>query len=260
MTTAAIIDPRLGAIAARQPHPLLFATVSGAHLYGFPSPDSDYDLRGVHILPLANVVGLNTGPETIEESALVEGLELDLVTHDVAKFCALLLKRNGYVLEQLLSPLIVQTTPAHAELCALVPQLVTRHHSHHYFGFAATQWGLFEKEQPRRVKPLLYVYRVLLTGIHLMQTGEVEANLVRLNERFRLPYLPELIARKLAGPEHGALDDADVDVHRAEYERLRAALEEAHRASTLPESPAGRAALNNLLVRVRLDGPSGAGE
>ncbi|MDJ0688801.1 MAG: nucleotidyltransferase domain-containing protein [Xenococcaceae cyanobacterium MO_188.B32] len=29
-----------------QPYPLLFATISGAHLYGFPSPDSDYDLRG----------------------------------------------------------------------------------------------------------------------------------------------------------------------------------------------------------------------
>ena len=59
---------------------------------------------------------------------------------------------------------------------------MTRHHSHHYLGFAETQWNLFEKERPRRVKPLLYVYRVLLTGIHLMRTGEVEANLLRLNE------------------------------------------------------------------------------
>jgi predicted nucleotidyltransferase len=245
-------DPRLRAIADRQPHPLLFATVSGAHLYGFPSPDSDYDLRGVHVLPLAQVVGLDVGLETIEASALTDGLELDLVTHDVAKFCALLLKRNGYVLEQLLSPLVVRTTPAHAELCALAPQLVTRHHSHHYLGFAATQWGLFEKARPRRVKPLLYVYRVLLTGIHLMRTGEVEANLVQLNERFKLPYLSELIVRKLAGPEHGALEDADVAFHQAEYERLRAALEDAHRASDLPEAPGGRAALNDLLVRVRL--------
>ena len=40
----------------------------------------------------------------------------------------------------------------------------------------------------RRVKPLLYVYRVLLTGIHLMRTGEVEANLPILNEEFRLPF------------------------------------------------------------------------
>ena len=43
---------------------------------------------------------------------------------------------------------------------------------------------------PPRVKPLLYVYRVLLTGIHLMRTGEVEANLVTLNEEFRLPLHP----------------------------------------------------------------------
>ena len=246
------VAPRLHAIAAQQPHQLLFATVSGAHLYGFPSPDSDYDLRGVHILPLSRVVGLDPGPETIEVSEVVDGLELDLVTHDVHKFFGLLLKRNGYVLEQLTSPLVVYATPEHAELAALVPQLVTRHHSHHYLGFAATQWGLFEKEQPRRVKPLLYVYRVLLTGIHLMQTGQVEANLVHLNERFRLSYLPDLIARKLAGPEHGALDDADVAFHRAEYERLCAALEDAHRASSLPQAPSGRAALDELLIRLRL--------
>jgi uncharacterized protein len=246
------VDPRLHAIAARQPHRLLFATVSGAHLYGFPSPDSDYDLRGVHILPLARVVGLDPGPETIEVSEIVDGLELDLVTHDVHKFFGLLLKRNGYVLEQLSSPLVVHTTPEHAELVALILQLVTRHHSHHYLGFAATQWGLFEKELPRRIKPLLYVYRVLLTGIHLMRTGQVEANLVRLNEQFRLAYLPELIARKLAGPEHGALDDADVAFHRAEYERLCVALEDAHHASQLPLAPSGRAALDDLLIRLRL--------
>ncbi|HEY9715819.1 MAG TPA: nucleotidyltransferase domain-containing protein [Trichormus sp.] len=43
------------------PHPLLFATISGAHLYGFPSPDSDYDLRGVHVLPVKDVIGLDMG-------------------------------------------------------------------------------------------------------------------------------------------------------------------------------------------------------
>ena len=75
---------------------------------------------------------------------------------------------------------------------------VTRHHSHHYLGFAETQWGLFLKESPRRVKPLLYVYRVLLTGIHLMRSGEVEANLVMLNTDFRLNHITDLVERKLA--------------------------------------------------------------
>src|ERR1043165_83342 len=167
------MDPRLERIVAAQPYALLFATISGAHLYGFPSPDSDYDLRGSHILPLSQVIGLHVKHETIEKPGVHDGLEIDLVTHDVYKFFGLLLKKNGYVLEQLLSPLVVHTTPEHDELKAIAKNCITRHHSHHYLGFADTQWKLFRKEDPPKVKPLLYVYRVLLTGIHLMRTGEV---------------------------------------------------------------------------------------
>src|SRR5262245_57396601 len=165
------IDPRLHRIVAAQPYPLVFATISGAHLYGFPSPDSDYDLRGAHVLPVREVIGLNAARETIEVGGIRDGLEMDLVTHDLKKFMGLMLKKNGYVLEQLYSPLTVVTSPGHEELKELGLGCVTRHHAHHYFGFAETQWKLFEKELSRRVKPLLYVYRVLLTGIHLMQTG-----------------------------------------------------------------------------------------
>jgi len=274
------IDTRLHRILAAQPYPLLFATISGAHLYGFPSPDSDFDLRGVHILPLEKVVGLDEQDETVQDSRVIEGLEMDIVSHDVKKFFGLLLKKNGYVLEQLFSPLIVQTTPEHEELKAIccpsycrsrgdeahsksgksqspLPAptgVITKHHSHHYFGFAETQWKLFEKERPRRVKPLLYVYRVLLTGIHLMRSGRIEANLVTLNEEFRLPYIPDLVARKLAGPEKSKLEDADLAFHESEYQRLRGELQAAHDASRLPEMPSDgtRAALNDLLVRVRL--------
>lgn len=196
------IDPRLHRIVAGQPYPLLFATISGAHLYGFPSPDSDFDLRGAHVLPIEKVVGLQVTDETVEDSRVIKGLEMDIVSHDVKKFFGLLLKKNGYVLEQLFSPLVVQTTPEHAELQAICcPKLsgsatrvpattgvITNHHAHHYFGFAETQWKLFLKESPRRVKPLLYAYRVLLTGIHLMRSSVVEANLATLNECFRLPH------------------------------------------------------------------------
>lgn len=234
------------------PYPLVFATISGAHLYGFPSPDSDFDLRGVHVLPLKEIVGLQIGPETIEKSGVHDGIEIDLVTHDAKKYFGLLLKKNGYVLEQVLSPLIVHTTPEHAELKEIAAQCITRHHAHHYLGFAETQWRLFENENPPRVKPLLYVYRVLLTGIHLMQTGVVEANLVRLNETARLPYLDELIQRKVAGAETERLTEADLDFHRAECARLREKLQQAHEASVLPEAPRGNAALHDLLVRLRL--------
>src|SRR5436190_827957 len=278
------IDPRLNRIVAAQPYPLLFATISGAHLYGFPSPDSDFDLRGAHVLPLEKVIGLEVHDETVEDSRVIEGLEMDIVSHDVRKFFGLLLKKNGYVLEQLFSPLIVHTTPEHTELkeiCrarlsprgsrgneahALVPErsqslltsaatgVVTKNHAHHYLGFAETQWKLFLKESPRRVKPLLYVYRVLLTGIHLMRKGKVQANLIALNEEFQLPYIADLIARKLTGPEKAKLADADIAFHEAEYQRLRAELQAAHDASQLPELPSEetRAALNDLLVRIRM--------
>jgi predicted nucleotidyltransferase len=244
--------PLLKKQVEQHPYPLIFATISGAHLYGFPSPDSDFDLRGVHVLPLKEVVGLQTGPETIEKSGAHDGIEIDLVTHDAKKFFSLMLKKNGYVLEQVLSPLVVHTTPEHAELKEIAAQCITRHHAHHYLGFVETQWKLFEKVNPPRVKPLLYVYRVLLTGIHLMETGMVEANLIRLNESARLPYLDNLIHRKVAGAEKERLTEADLDFHRGEYVRLREKLQQAHDASALTEAPRGSAALHDLLVRLRL--------
>ncbi|HEX8248125.1 MAG TPA: nucleotidyltransferase domain-containing protein [Pyrinomonadaceae bacterium] len=247
-----MITEKLKKIASEHPYPLIFATVSGAHLYGFPSADSDYDLRGVHVLPLSEVVGLETGRETIQTEEIREGLELDLVTHDAKKFFALMLKKNGYVLEQLYSPLIVRTSPEHSELKEIARKCVTRHHSHHYFGFAGTEWKLFEKENPPHVKPLLYIFRVLLTGIHLMQTGEIEANLVTLNEIFRLPYIPELIERKTGGAEKGVLPEADLEFYRTQYERLVIQLQEASEKSGLPEKASAKDDLNDLLIRIRL--------
>lgn len=246
------IPADINVIVEQQPYPLLFATISGSHLYGFPSPDSDYDLRGVHILPVQEVIGLETGAETIEISEIRESLQIDLVTHDIKKFFLLLLRKNGYVLEQLYSPLILKSTPEHEELKIIARDCITRHHSYHYFGFAATQWKLFEKEQPYRIKPLLYIYRVLLTGIYLMQTGVIEANLIKLNEIFNLPYIADLIAQKLADTEKSTLSNVDVTFHQREYQRLRDRLQEAYDASTLPEAPVAKVSLHNLLVNLRI--------
>ncbi|MCM1976143.1 nucleotidyltransferase domain-containing protein [Streptomyces sp. G1] len=245
------LDIDLAPVVAEQPDPLLFATVSGAHLYGFPSRDSDVDLRGVHLLPAAALVGLREPAETRSRMWDRDGVEMDLVTHDLRKFVRLMLRRNGYVLEQLLSPLVVHTTDAHRELSALAPGVVTHHHAHHYRGFANTQWRLFGRTG--ELKPLLYTFRVLLTGIHLMRTGEVQAHLpTLLGEVPEAPgYLPELIAAK-AEREHG---DAGVDHARvaADVERLHGVLDEAQAASALPDAPTGYDALHDLVVRIRLE-------
>ena len=85
----------LDGICGTLPLRLIFATVSGAHLYGFGSPDSDYDLRGCHVLPARDVVGLDEPEETEERLGLESGLDLDLVSHDIKKFCRLLLRRRA---------------------------------------------------------------------------------------------------------------------------------------------------------------------
>lgn len=163
-----------------------------------------------------------------------------------------MLKRNGYVLEQLYSPFVAMTRPEHEELKAIGSKCITRHYSHHYLGFADTQWNLFKKDNPPRVKPLLYVYRVLLTGIHLMQTGRVEANLTILNEDFRLPYIPDLIARKVSSAENATLDSVHVDFFASEYERLVGQLEGAAADSRLPDDSSASEELNDFLVRLRI--------
>lgn len=232
------------------PHPLMFVTLSGAHLYGFASPDSDFDLRGVHLLPPPALLGLDRGTETVEEM-IREPFEIDLVTHDAEKFFRLLLRPNGYVLEQLYSPLVLRTSPEHEELKEIAKGCITRLHIHHYRGFSVNQWSLFRKESPPRIKPLLYTFRVLLTGIHLLRTGQVEANLRHLNEEFDLPFLDDLIARKSEGTEKGVLGEGEADRFEAEYLRLMAMLEDAAETSALPERAAGRGELHELLLRVR---------
>lgn len=232
------------------PYPLVFMTVSGAHLYGFESVDSDVDLRGVHLLPAAEVVGLRTGPETVEQMEFRDGVEVDLVTHDLRKFCRLLLRNNGYVAEQLLSPLVVVTSQLHSELVRLAPGCLTRNHSHHYLGFAATQWRLFERTG--ELKPALYTLRVLLTGIHLMRNAKVIADLRRLWPDYDVPYVPDLIEAKRAG-EHERLGGV-VAVERLadDVVRLRGVLEAEAAASQLPERPSVQDELHKLIVQARL--------
>ncbi len=245
--------PALRAFVEDGPAPL-FAAVSGAHLYGFDSPDSDVDLRGVFVLPLREVLGLGQPEETRTVEEVRGGLELDLVTHDVRKFAGLMLNRNGYVLEQLFSPLVVLGGPWHDELKAIGAGCVVRHLRHHYRGFARNQRRLVTGGEPT-VKRLLYCYRVYLTGIHALMSGRIESNLPALLGEYPQEGLTDLVARKRAGGEKDRLESGEADRHRAALDRLEAGLDEAFDASALPDGPSDqtRAALSDLVVRARLE-------
>ena len=234
---------------------LLFVTVSGAHLYGFPSPDSDVDLRGSFAAPLTDVVGLDTPRETRETAGDVGGVEVELVGHEIAKYLRLLVKPNGYVLEQILSPLVVRTSPWHEELAELAQAGLSKRLYHHYAGFARGEWRDYQKVSEKAgvgktVKRLLYLHRVLMTGIVLLTEGVVEANLHRLNERFKLDLNPLLAMKTREQAEFEGDDSVYTQGIRELFERL----DEANRRSPLPDDVPNRAALNAFLIRLRLSG------
>lgn len=239
-------------VAAAHPYPLVFSSVLGAHLYGFPSTDSDIDLHGVHLLPAAQVVGLRHGPQTVERTWLHDEVTLDLVTHDIGKFLRLMLRRNGFVLEQLLSPLVITTGPVHEELISLAPACLTRRHAHHYRTHAQEQWSLYQ--QSGQLKPLLYTFRLLLTGIHALRAGAVVTHLpTLLGLMSRAPaYLGELIALKATGE----YEDVPVLPERVSDDvmKLQVELDLAENDSPLPDHPGVEGALHDLLVRLRLEG------
>jgi predicted nucleotidyltransferase len=248
---ASLDMPGLRAVLEDAPPPV-FATVSGAHLYGFESPDSDVDLRGAFVMPLADRCRLRPPPETITVSRILDGMELDWVAHDVRKFALLMTRRNGYVLEQLYSPLVVHGDERLTELREIGTGCIVRHLYHHYRGFAATKRK--DVERPTATaKDLLYLIRVYLSGLHVLASGRIEAHLPTMLEEHPVEGVDELIERKRTGAEHQQLAGGEWERWRALADGLEQELLAAFERSTLPDEPTSVPQLDDFVVRTSLE-------
>jgi predicted nucleotidyltransferase len=235
---------------------VIFAAVSGSHLFGFPSPDSDYDVRGCFAAPTLEFHGLRSPAETIERSTNTPKRSddggLDLVLHEARKFFNLLM-RNGNAIEQIHSPLVLETSPAHDELRRISLRCITRHHVAHYFGFADQQEVFFTRRKAMEVKPLLYVFRILMSGCWLLRTGEVQSDVRTLNDERKLPFIDDLIARKLTGGERAMLGENHLGYYLEAADSLRRELHDLAGEKNLPDEAAGRDDLEALLLQIRKD-------
>ncbi len=242
-------------VTQRTPN-LVFAVVCGSHTYGFASPNSDVDLRGVFTLSLGDVLGIGTPRETV---TIIEKnpFDLDWVAHDVKKFVRLLTGHNGHVLEQLYSPLVVTGSAAFDELRELGRGCITRPTARHYLGFARGRRQALREPHPT-VKHLLYAYRVLLTGIHMMKTGDVLQDVVLLSEIHDhekdcgAEEIKELVERKRAGAEAMKLKEGEAAAHERRLDALEEALRVAQEKSNLPDEPTNLRALNDFTVKLRM--------
>jgi predicted nucleotidyltransferase len=97
----------------------LVVALSGAHAYGFPSPDSDLDLKAIHIAPTRALLGLSEPPTTHDRMEVLEGVEIDYTSNELGAVLRGLLKGNGNYLERVLGAHLLLVNPLLEELVPL---------------------------------------------------------------------------------------------------------------------------------------------
>ena len=224
--------------------------LSGAHAYGFPSPDSDLDLKAIHIEPTENLLGLSSNKESFDRLEFIEGVEIDYTSNEIKGVLAGIITGNGNYIERVIGNLFAHSAPEHEELKELVPGLLSRRVHRHYRGFAANQRKSFEDADKPTAKKLLYVLRTALTGTHLLKTGELRVDLTTTADEYGFADANELIEAKKSG-EQTVLSE---DVRQSWLKRLDGLfelLDDARECSVLPEEAPGAKEAEDWLVRTR---------
>lgn len=229
---AATARAYLAARAGERHHLVVY--LSGAHAYGFPSPDSDLDLKAVHVAATGALVGLAADPGGAEAMSVIDGVELDYSSNEVGDVLRGVLKGNGNYLERLLGELVLAAdAPRLAALRPLVHAALSRAVVRHYRGFAVSQ------QQAALAKPtakkVLYVLRTARTGLHLLRTGELVTDLTALTPTYG-PDIDDLLARKRTGERVG-LDSDELARWRGVMAAVLAELDGAVGTSVLPDEP-----------------------
>jgi len=181
------------------PGRVLLCGITGSHQYGFASADSDLDIKGIHLAPTPTLLGLSPPAEAHQSLRRLDGIECDLTTNEAGQALRLLLRGNGNMLERIFSPFQLYATPETVELRELARGAISKTFFDHYAGFFRAMCREHEKASQPVAKTLLYAYRVALTGIHLLRTGDLVADLSRLAPDHGFHQALELVALKRAG-------------------------------------------------------------
>jgi len=238
----------LAAREAERRHLVIY--LSGAHAYGFPSPDSDLDLKCVHVAPTADLVGLVPVGDPGDRIEIVDGVELDYGSNELGPVLQGVLKGNGNYLERIFGELALGGDAALlADAREVLRPTLSRRVGRHYKGFATSQLQAFDTKPT--AKRALYVLRTAATGRHLMAHGEVVTDVAQLRA-FVPAEIDDLLAIKLRGereplaPEHAA-------AWRARLAGAIEAVDAAWSTSVLPPEPppASIAAVDAWLREVR---------
>jgi hypothetical protein len=228
------IEGRLARVAREEGVRLLMAVESGSRAWGFPSPDSDYDVRFLYIRPRRDYLALKPVRDVIERPIVDE---IDLNGWDLRKALGLLLKHNAVLSEWIESPI---RYIADDQVIARLADLASRHfdprgYARHYASLGrgtVERWlsgdgQIAVKRYFYALRPALSVRALRLdpsrrppmTMQALMQAAQITPQLV--------DQIDELIARKAQTKEAGNT------IRLPEIEQL--ILDELDRVGEVPE-------------------------
>lgn len=227
---------------------ILFACESGSRAWGFPSPDSDYDVRFVYAHPASWYLTLDEGPDTLNFPV---DDELDLAGWELRKTLKLLRGSNAALLEWLQSPVVYYEAGGfRPELTDLLPDCWNpRAGLHHYLGLVRR--GLEEDliGEQVRLKRLFYALRSCLAARWIRQQPGVvppmEFGLLReLLPAFLAEGVDELLALKTTANEKTVVPKPELLTAflKQEYEAGLAV----RNSLPVPSGPNPTAALNSF--------------
>ena len=213
------ITEKLDAIERDHDVRLLFAIESGSRAWGFPSPDSDYDVRFVYLRRPEWYLSIQPRRDVIE---LPIEDDLDINGWDLKKALGLLIKPNPVLLEWLRSPIVYRADgEAMVKLADLAERTAhLRPSAYHYLHLCRSQYARFiAGKEAVKLKKYFYVLRPALALMWLRRypSRPLPMNLAELRAGLDLPsdlsdFLDELLARKAKtrelgeGPRLPALD------------------------------------------------------
>ena len=187
---------------------IIYACESGSRAWGFPSVDSDYDVRFlyVHSLDWYFSIDVERKDDVIERP--IEG-KLDISGWDLRKALKLFRKSNPPLLEWISSPVVyLERIAAREKLKRLLPDYYSPAAcAYHYLNMARNNYKEYLTREEVWVKKYFYVLRPLLAirwieqqrGIVPMEFGELMAT---ISDRRSLTLaINSLLERKKGGEE-----------------------------------------------------------
>ncbi len=149
---------------------ILLAVESGSRAWGFPSPDSDYDVRIIYLRKPEWYLSIDDKKDTIE---YFHGKLLDIGGWDIRKTLRLLRKSNATPFEWAQSPIIYEEKRGFREqLMHLAREFFQPIHSlNHYRGIAKNSYNKLSAAGEIKLKTLFYIIRPILAGVWIIKNG-----------------------------------------------------------------------------------------